>query len=84
MMNVFVIHSNADKAAVADHITRIKRASYAFNPLVLENGNLFWKIDAAKKIKRSQMVIFVVGEKSLDAASAAREAKRLILEMKGA
>lgn len=64
MMNVFVIHSNADKAAVADHITRIKRASYAFNPLVLENGNLFWKIDAAKKIKRSQMVIFVVGEKS--------------------
>ena len=64
MMNVFVIHSNADKAAVTEHITRIKRESFAFNPLVLENGNIFWKLDAAKKIKRSQMVIFIVGEKS--------------------
>ena len=63
-MNVFVIHSNADKAVVGEYISRIKRACYSFNPLMLENGGIFWKLDAAAKIKRSQMVIFVVGEKS--------------------
>lgn len=63
-MNVFVIHSNKDKAVVGEYISRIKRSAYSFNPLILENGGIFWKIDAAKKIKRSQMVLFVVGAQS--------------------
>jgi hypothetical protein len=31
---------------------------------MLKNGGIFWKIDAKKKIKKSQMVIFFVGENS--------------------
>lgn len=63
-MDIFVIHSNADKTEVNDIIAKIKRESYSFNPLVLNNGGVFWKLEAADKIKRSQSVIFVVGEKS--------------------
>ena len=63
-MDVFVIHSNIDKPVVNDAIAKIKRDCFSFNPLVLNNGGMFWKVEAGAKIKRSQIVIFVVGEKS--------------------
>ena len=63
-MNIFVIHSGSDYDIVAEKIKGLRRSSYKLNALVLKNGNAFWKIDAAKKIKKSQMVIFYVGENS--------------------
>ncbi len=63
-MNVFVIHSGADVDEVAEKIGELKKISHGFNPLILKNGNAFWKIDAAKKIKKAQMVVFFVGKSS--------------------
>ena len=63
-MDVFVIHSGSDKSIVSAKIKELKQSSHDFNPLILNNGGLFWKLDAAKKIKKSQMVVFFVGENS--------------------
>lgn len=63
-MDVFVIHSGSDKSIVSAKIKELKQSSHGFNPLILSNGGLFWKLDAAKKIKKSQMVVFFVGENS--------------------
>ena len=63
-MNVFVIHSGADVDTVTKKISELKKLSHGFNPLILKNGNIFWKHDAAEKIKKSQMAVFFVGENS--------------------
>ncbi len=63
-MNAFIIHSGADEEFVKRHLDTMKRKVYSFNPLLLKNGGRFWKIDASKKIKKSQMIIFFVGEDS--------------------
>lgn len=63
-MNVFVIHSGADYDATDKIISALKQKSYSLNTLILKNGNCFWKFDASAKIKKSQMVLFVVGENS--------------------
>ncbi len=63
-MNVFVIHSGADYEATNRVISSLKQKVYSLNTLILKNGTCFWKIDASKKIKKSQMVLFVVGENS--------------------
>lgn len=63
-MNIFIIHSGADRDIVASQISILKRNTYSLNPLMLENGGIFWKIDAAKKIQKAQMVLFFVGENS--------------------
>jgi len=63
-MNVFVVHSGADYDATDKIISSLKKKVYSLHPLILKNGNCFWKVDASKKIKKSQMVLFVVGENS--------------------
>lgn len=63
-MNVFVIHSGKDRPEIEKKLSSIKQKCHSFNPLALKNGNAFWKIDARKKIKKAQMVIFFVGESS--------------------
>ena len=63
-MNAFVIHSGADLDEASSIIAALKQKSYSLNTLILKNGNCFWKIDASKKIKKSQLVLFVVGENS--------------------
>ncbi|MBR6793590.1 MAG: toll/interleukin-1 receptor domain-containing protein [Clostridia bacterium] len=63
-MNVFVIHSGADYDATDKIISTLKQKVYSLHTLILKNGNCFWKLDASKKIKKSQMVLFVVGENS--------------------
>ncbi len=63
-MNIFVIHSGADRDEVADKLNELKRTCYNLNPLMLGNGGAFWKADAARKIRKAQMVIFFVGENS--------------------
>ncbi len=75
-MNIFVIHSGSDYDIVAKKIKGLRRSSYKLNALVLKNGNALWKIDAAKKIKKSQMVIFYVGENSHKSPYIAWELKK--------
>lgn len=63
-MDIFIIHSGADKQIVEKYLDEAKKKAHKLNPLVLENGGALWKIDARKKIKKAQMVVFFVGEKS--------------------
>lgn len=63
-MNVFVIHSGADYNAADKIISELKQKVYSLNALILKNGNCFWKLEASGKIKKSQMVLFIVGENS--------------------
>ena len=63
-MNVFVIHSGADYALADKIISTLKQKVYSLNTLILKNGNCFWKLEASGKIRKSQMVLFVVGENS--------------------
>lgn len=63
-MNVFVVHSGADYHQVDSILKSMKQNAYSLNPLMLENGGFFWKIDAAQKIKKSQVVLFFIGENS--------------------
>ena len=46
--------------------------------LILKNGTCFWKLDASAKIKKSQMVLFVVGENSHKSPYIAWEIKEAI------
>lgn len=77
-MNVFVIHSGADYDATDKIISSLKQKAYSLNTLILKNGNCFWKFDASKKIKKSQMVLFIVGENSHKSPYIAWEIKEAI------
>lgn len=77
-MNVFVIHSGADYDATDKIISSLKQKVYSLNTLILKNGNCFWKLDASQKIKKSQMVLFVVGENSHKSPYIAWEIKEAI------
>ena len=77
-MNVFVIHSGADYEAASQVIATLKQKVYSLNTLILKNGSCFWKFDASKKIKKSQMVLFVVGENSHKSPYIAWEIKEAI------
>ncbi len=81
-MNVFVIHSGADYEATDKIISTLKQKSYSLKTLILKNGTCFWKIDASKKIKKSQMVLFVVGENSHKSPYIAWEIKEAIKHKK--
>ena len=81
-MNVFVIHSGADYDATNEIISMLKQKAYSLKTLILKNGSCFWKIDASKKIKKSQMVLFVVGENSHKSPYIAWEIKEAIKHKK--
>ena len=81
-MNVFVIHSSTDYVATNKIISSLQQKLYSFNALILKNGNCFWKLDASKKIKKSQMVLFVVGENSHKSPYIAWEIKAAIKHKK--
>ena len=63
-MNVFIVHSGSDKKAVEKAIEQLEKMEPRANILMLKNGGVFWKIEAGQLIKKSQMVLFVVGENS--------------------
>ena len=77
-MNVFVIHSGADYDATNGIISTLKKKVYSLNTLILKNGSCFWKLDASQKIKKAQMVLFVVGENSHKSPYIAWEIKEAI------
>ncbi len=77
-MNIFVIHSGADYDATDRIVSSMKQRAYSVNALILKNGSCFWKTDASKKIKKSQMIIFVVGENSYKSPYIAWEIKEAI------
>lgn len=77
-MNVFVIHSGADYEATNKIISTLKQKVYSLNPLILKNGTWFWKVDASRKIRKSQMVIFAVGANSHKSPYIAWEIKEAI------
>lgn len=77
-MNVFVIHSGADYDAADKIVASLKQKAYSLNTLILKNGTCFWKLDASAKIKKSQMVLFVVGENSHKSPYIAWEIKEAI------
>lgn len=81
-MNVFVIHSGADYDATNRVIASLKQKVYSLNTLILKNGTCFWKLDASKKIKKAQMVIFVVGANSYKSPYIAWEIKEAIKHKK--
>lgn len=81
-MNVFVIHSGADYDATNRIVSTLKQKVYSLNTLILKNGSCFWKIDASAKIKKSQMVLFVVGENSHKSPYIAWEIKAAIKHKK--
>lgn len=81
-MNIFIIHSGSDRDIVACKINEMKRKVYSLNPLMLDNGGFFWKVDAAQKIKRAQMVLFFVGENSHKSPYIAWELKKAQKENK--
>ncbi len=77
-MNVFVIHSGADYDATDKIVSTLKQKAYSLNTLILKNGTCFWKLDASQKIKKAQMVLFVVGENSHKSPYIAWEIKEAI------
>lgn len=75
-MNLFVIHSGADRETVSQKLSELKRKAFALNPLMLENGGPFWKADAAAKIRKAQIVLFFVGKNSHSSPYIAWELKQ--------
>lgn len=76
-MNVFIIHKGNDEdfaQLVKDVIEREKD----MNVLVLENGGRLWKNEAAKLIRKSQMLLFLVGPKSYESPNIGWEIKQAI------
>jgi hypothetical protein len=65
-------------SATEEVIDSLKREDYSINTLILKNGPFFWKIDASNKIKKSQMVLFVLGENSHKSPYIAWEIKESI------
>jgi len=63
-VDVFIIHSGADKAIVEKKLDKLCHKSFDLNVLLLKNGGIFWRLEAGRKIRKAQMVIFYVGEHS--------------------
>ncbi len=65
-MRIFVIHSGSDTEQVEEMTDIVKKEIKHVEILVLKEykNNIFWKKDAGKKIKKSEVVLFCVGKKS--------------------
>lgn len=81
MVNVFLIHSGKDTNEAEKIKNELKEDKNA-NVLLLEYGGKLWKIDAYKKIIKSQIVVFVVGEDSHNSKNIDWELKQAIRKNK--
>ena len=61
-MDVFIINKSQDYNEVETIIGGVREQCFSFNPLILKNSNAFWKIDAKRKIRKSQLVVVFIGE----------------------
>ena len=59
-MDAFIINKSQDAEAASRIVDSIRQRCFSFNPLVLENTNKLWKIDATAKIRKCQLAIFIV------------------------
>lgn len=74
-MRVFVIHSGSDRNSVKEKIDIIGQKTTSSEFLMLKNGGRLWKFDAKRMIKRAQLVLVFVGEKTSESANVAWEIK---------
>jgi hypothetical protein len=63
-LNIFVIHSGNDKKTVENYINDLKNCTFGINVLIMGGNNKKWKTEAKNKLKKSQLVLFIVGESS--------------------
>ena len=77
-MNVFIINKSQDYESAQAIVSRIREKCFSFNPLILRNTNAFWKIDAAAKIRKCQLVIVFIGEHTHESPYVAWEIERAI------
>lgn len=77
-MNIFVVHSGSDKESVAKIVEKLEKADQRLNILMLKNGGTFWKREAGRLLKKSQMVLFVAGKKSHESKNIDWELKRAL------
>lgn len=77
-MNVFVIHSGSDYDKVKQTLKNLRQKIYSLNSVIMEKRSIFWPLKAYANIKKSQMVLFVVGKKSFDSSFIAWEIKTAI------
>lgn len=75
MLDIFVIHSGSDRTQVERIVTDVKKEHYGANPLLLKPGGKLWKIEAKKKIKKAQLIVLFIGEKSHESPYIAWEIK---------
>lgn len=76
MVNIFIIHSGKDRSK-AEEIKSILIANEHANVLLLDNRT-FWKIDAKNKIKKSQVILYIVGDNSFNSKNIDWELKQSI------
>ena len=82
-MNIFVVHSGADREAITQQITPLIQSSEPrAKILLLGNASRFWKREAGELIKEAQMVLFVIGKKSHESANIGWEIKKAIASNK--
>ena len=75
-MNIFIVHSGKNRKDAEKLKAELETmAQKDANVLLLENGGFFWKIEALKLIKMSQMVLFLVGDTSHESLNITWELK---------
>ena len=75
-MDVFVIHSGANYETVLAEMAVAKNRNYRFNYTILSNSGPLWKKNAERKIKKSQIVLVVLGEESYKSENIAWEIEK--------
>lgn len=75
-MDVFVIHSGGNYDTVVAEMAKAKDSNYRFNYTILSNGGPFWKKGAERRIKKSQIVLVVLGEQSYKSDNIAWEIEK--------
>lgn len=77
-MNIYIVHSGCDKEIVMQIIEQIENREPRADILMLRNGGLLWKAEATRLLKKSQMVLFIVGAQSHISNNIAWELKQAI------
>lgn len=77
-MNIYIVHSGCDKDAVMKVTSELEKREESANVLMLKNGGVLWKLEAIQLLKKSQMVLFIVGKDSHKSKNIDWELKKAI------